>query len=397
MIELDTRQTLIIAILVLFLGRFLVKKISILDRNNIPEPVVGGVVFCFLGLFAYVIFDLTFAFDLTWRDILLIVFFTCIGINSDLRELIRGGKALLLLTGLTVSFLVIQNIIGVGSSMLLGVPKYIGLLTGSISLSGGHGTAIAWGKVFVERYQVVGAMEIGAASATFGLVIGGILGGPLAHWLIDKHQLKGLSKEKLEVGVADEKDTSISAYDIFNTLLVVSVAMGMGLQLKSYLDSIGIQLPGFVSSLFCGILLTNTIPFIFKKVNWPTHTPALALLSEISLGLFLAMSLMGLQLWTLAEIAGPMLLILALQVVAVVLFSVFVIFRLMGKGYDAAVITSGFVGFTMGATPTAIVNMTAVTKHTGPSPVAFLIIPLIGAFFLDLANSIVITFFLSLF
>lgn len=396
-LELDTRQTLVIAILVLFLGRWLVKMAPVLDRNNIPEPVVGGVTFCLLGLFGYLAFDLSIIFDMVWRDTLLIVFFTCIGVNSELRELIQGGKTLVLLTGLMVGYLFIQNVIGVGTSMLLGISKYVGLLTGSIPLSGGHGTAIAWGKTFLNRYEVVGAMEIGAASATFGLVIGGLLGGPLAHWLIDKYSLKASSTKKLEVGVSDESVKSISAFDVFSTLLVVSVAMGLGSYLKGFLDFLGVPLPAFVSSLFCGILLTNTIPLLFKKVVWPTQTPALALLSDISLGLFLAMSLMSLQLWTLTDIAGPMLLILLLQVISVILFSIFVIFRWMGNDYDAAVITSGFIGISMGATPTALVNMTAVTKKSGPSPVAFLVIPLVGAFFLDIANSIVITFFLSLF
>ncbi|WP_217349151.1 sodium/glutamate symporter [Algoriphagus sp. A40] len=395
MMELNTRQTLILALVALFVGRFLVQKIPFLDRNNIPEPVVGGVFFCLINLLVYLVMDLGGSFDLEWRDILLIVFFTCIGLNSSLSQLVKGGKAMVVLLGVMVGYLFIQNLLGVSVSRLLGVSDKIGLLAGSISMSGGHGTAIAWGKVFLEKYQVVGAMEIGAASATFGLVMGGVLGGPLANWLINKYKLKSNTGEKLEVGVANEKGNTISAFSVFTTLLTVAIAMGMGTQLKEFLDEIGIQLPAFVSSLFCGIFLTNTIPLIFKKVAWPTGTDSLALLSEISLGLFLAMSLMSLQLWTLVDIAGPMLLILILQVVSVLIFSSFVVYRVMGKDYDAAVITAGFVGISLGATPTALVNMTAVAKKHGASHLAFLIIPLVGAFFIDLANSLVITLFLN--
>ena len=395
MIELNTRQTLIIALLALFLGRFLVQKVTFLKKNNIPEPVVGGVFFCLINLLIYLLLGLEISFELEWRDILLVVFFTCIGLNSPLAQLLKGGKSLVILLGLVVAYLFVQNFLGFSMSKLLGISEKIGLLTGSISLSGGHGTAIAWSKVFLDKYQLTGAMEIGAASATFGLVMGGVLGGPLANWLIKKHHLAPSSKGKLEVGVADEMTESISAFSVFTTLLTVAVAMGLGEQLKDYLTSLGVQLPGFVSALFCGILLTNTIPLIFKKISWPSGSTSLALLSEISLGLFLSMSLMSLQLWTLVDLAGPMLLILLIQAVSVVAFSIFVVFRLMGKNYDAAVISAGFLGITLGATPTAVISMTAVSKKFGPSPLAFLIIPMVGAFFLDLANSLVITLFLN--
>lgn len=395
MIELNTRQTLIIALLALFMGRLLVQKVAFFKENNIPEPVVGGVFFCLINLLIYLLLGLEISFELEWRDILLVVFFTCIGLNSPLAQLLKGGKSLLILLVLVVAYLFVQNFLGFSMSKLMGISEKIGLLTGSISLSGGHGTAIAWSQVFLDKYQLTGAMEIGAASATFGLVMGGVLGGPLANWLIKKYKLAPSSQGKLEVGVADEMKDSISAFSVFTTLLTVAVAMGLGTQLKDYLTSLGVQLPGFVSALFCGILLTNTIPLIFKKISWPSGTTSLALLSEISLGLFLSMSLMSLQLWTLVGLAGPMLLILLIQALSVIAFSIFVVFRLMGKNYDAAVISAGFLGITLGATPTAVISMTAVSKKFGPSPLAFLIIPMVGAFFLDLANSLVITLFLN--
>ncbi len=396
MLELNGRQTLIVAILVLFLGKYLTQKVGFLNKYNIPEPVTGGVIFCVLSLLIYLVSDLSINFTLVWRDILLIAFFTCIGLNAKIADLLKGGKSLVVLLGLTAGYLVIQNIIGTGVASITGLSREIGLMTGSISLSGGHGTAIAWGNTFVNEYNVQNAIEIGAASATFGLVMGGVIGGPIANWLINKYKIETSGDEALEVGVQDENKPSITAYSVFNTLLVVSVAMGLGIRLEEYLISVGVKLPQFVVTLFCGIILTNTIPYLFKKIVWPSRTPTLALVSDICLGLFLSMSLMSLQLWTLAELAGPMLITLVVQLLSVILFSVFVIFRLMGKDYDAAVTTSGFIGITLGATPTAIVNMSSVTKKFGASPISFIIIPLVGAFFLDIVNAIIIEFFLSL-
>ena len=388
--ELDARQTVIVAILVLFLGRIISQKVAFFRHYNIPEPVLGGLTVSIILSIIYFLFDFTFEFALRQRDILLIVFFTCVGLSSRFSMLLKGGRALVILLILAVSYLFLQNFTGVAVMELAGLPPYGGVLGGSVSLSGGHGTAIAWAPTFINDYGIKNAMEIGIACATFGLVLGGIIGGPIANYLITRYQLKATSHENLSVGIADEHHQKITVDSVFSTLLVLALAIGLGLHLHALLDHLGVKLPVFVPCLFGGILLTNTIPYLSKKIPWPTGTPTMALISDLSLGLFLAMSLMSLQLWTLIALAGPILVLLAAQVIVVTLFTIFVIFRALGKDYDAAIMSAGYAGLALGATPTAIVNMTAVTKQYGSSPQAFIVIPLIGAFFIDIANSVII-------
>lgn len=395
MFTLDDRQTVILAILVLFLGRFLNKRLRFLERYNIPQPVSGGVVASLVFTGLYLGFDFSLEFSLAQRDMLLIVFFTCIGLSARFATLWQGGKALLILLGLAVGYLVIQNVTGVSVAILSGLEASTGLLGGSVALSGGHGTAIAWAPTFVEQYGIHNAMEIAVACATFGLVLGGIIGGPLAQHLIQRHQLQPEQHSSLSVGVQDEKQEKITADAVFNALLVISIAVGIGLHLHKLLEHLGLKLPVFVSCIFGGIVLSNTIPYMFKRLPWPTGTPSLALVSDISLGLFLSMSLMSLQLWTLVDLAIPILLILSAQLVVILSFARWVVFPLLGSNYSSAVMASGYAGLALGATPTAIANMTAVTQRYGAAPQAFIVIPLIGAFFIDIANAIIIQNFLT--
>ena len=397
MIELDSRETLIIAILVLFLGKRLNKEISFLREYNIPEPVTGGVIASLIFGAYYFFANKEITFFLEDRDTLLIVFFTTIGLSARIRTLLDGGKALLVLLVCAIAYLFLQNITGLVVAESTGLSPYIGLIGGSVSLSGGHGTAIAWSEVFVNEYGIPNASEIGLACATFGLVLGGLIGGPIANFLINRYKLKPKITEEPTVGVSHEKvRLSVDYFGVLNSFLVIAIAMGLGINLNLLITQLGLKLPMFVTSLFAGIILTNTVPFIFKKSSWPTETPSLALISDLSLGLFLAMSLMSLQLWTLVDLAGPILILLFCQVVVIVLFVVLVIFRLLGKDYDAAVISSGYAGLGLGATPTAIANMTAVTKKFGGSSKAFIVVPLVGAFFVDISNALIIKFLLGL-
>jgi len=393
--ELDSRQTLILAVLVLFLGRYLNEKIRFLQQYNIPEPVTGGIIASLLFSFIYFLFDLTIDFSLEQRDTLLVVFFTCVGLSARFSTLLQGGKSLVILLILAVSYLFIQNFTGVGVTLFTELETPVGVLGCSVSLCGGHGTAIAWAPTFAKDYGISNAMEIGIACATFGLVLGGICGGPIASYLIKRHNLSSGCKDELSVGISNEEDKKITVNSIYNVVLILCIAVGIGLHLHQLIDSFGIKLPLFVPCLFGGIILTNTVPFMFKKIHWPTGTPTLALVSDYSLGLFLAMSLMSLQLWTLIDLAYPILILLLMQVFVVTLFTIFVVFRMLGKNYDAAIISSGYAGLALGATPTAIANMTAVTKKYGASPQAFIVIPLIGAFFIDITNAFIIQFFLS--
>jgi ESS family glutamate:Na+ symporter len=397
---LDGRQTIVLAILVLFLGKYLIGKIAFLRDFNIPEPVVGGLIGSIVFGLVYALFDLQFEFALGVRDELLIAFFTTIGLSSRFETLLKGGAQLVILLVLAALYLGIQNGTGVLVATLTGFDQLVGVIGGSVSLSGGHGTAIAWTPIFRDDYGIKLAGEIGIACATFGLILGGLLGGPLARFLVKRHKLEPDSDAVQTIGVEHEHEMIPIDYKrMLRTIFVIFVTIGIGIHIDLGLDKLGVQLPTFVSCLFAGILVTNLIPKLFPKMNMPKpeQSRSLALISDLSLGLFLAISLMSLQLWTLVDLGYGILLMLIAQVVIVLLWSGIVVFRAMGANYDAAVMSSGYVGLALGATPTAIANMTAVTKLYGPSPKAFIIVPLIGAFFIDLANTIVIQLYIGWF
>lgn len=391
-VDFDARVTIMIAILVLFLGKLLNRKVVFFQNYNIPEPVTGGVLASLILTAFASIYSLQFVFDLSVRDDLLVIFFTTIGLSARLSDLIQGGRTLVVMLLLATGYLFLQNVVGVGVFGLFDMPLQTGVLAGSVSLSGGHGTAIAWSERFAANYGIDGAAQLGIACATFGLIFGGIVGGPLAKGLIKKYQLKSDQQGELVVGVA-YKDVKTKQLNIDNTLItlfVVLLALGIGNQINVGLLSLGIELPVFVSCLFAGIVLTNTVPyFAFKRV-WPANSEEMAFISDICLGLFLAMSLMSIDLMSLSELALPFMMLLAAQVGAVILYARFVVFNCLGRDYDSAVMAAGYSGLALGATPTAIANMTAVTQQYWPSTKAFLVIPLVGAFFIDIANTFVI-------
>ncbi|MCH7933601.1 MAG: sodium/glutamate symporter [Gemmatimonadetes bacterium] len=396
LLELDPRETVVVAILVLFFGKYLTSKVAFLREYNIPEPVSGGLIASILFGLAYGVFGLEINFALGLRDALLITFFTTIGLSSKFSTLVEGGKPLLILLVVAVAYLFLQNFTGLAWAGVMGQPAEIGLIGGSVSLSGGHGTAIAWAPRFIEEYGITNAMEVGLACATFGLILGGLIGGPMAKFLIMHYQLSPSEDPALTVGVPHERvETPIEYQYMLNGIFAISVSVGFGLVLNTFLEALGLNLPDFVACLFAGILVTNLGPLVFRRFHWPDRSKSIALISDLSLGLFLAMSLMSLQLWTLGGLGGPILLLLVAQVVMVTLFVVFVVFRLMGKDYDAAVMSAGYVGLALGATPTAIANMTAVTEKFGASAKAFVVVPLVGAFFIDISNALIIQFLLD--
>jgi ESS family glutamate:Na+ symporter len=399
-LTLDGRQTIVIAILVLYFGKLITAKINFLREFNIPEPVTGGLIASIVFGLIYAIFNLQFEFALDVRNELLIAFFTTIGLSSRFETLLKGGVQLGILLVLAVIYLSIQNGTGVLVATLAGFDQLIGVIGGSVSLSGGHGTAIAWTPIFRDDHSIALAGEIGIACATFGLILGGLLGGPLAKFLVQRHKLEATSEALPTVGVEHETKMIPIAYDsMLRAIFVIFLAIGIGINIDLGLKQMGVQLPTFVSCLFAGILLTNLGPALFPYLNMPKpeQSRSLALVSEISLGLFLAISLMSLELWTLADLGLAILMMLVAQVVVVMLWSGIVVFRAMGANYDAAVMSAGYVGLALGATPTAIANMTAVTNLYGASPRAFIIVPLIGAFFIDLANAVVIQLYVGWF
>jgi len=392
--QVDTFLAVTIGIVVLFLGKRINRLIPIFGKYSIPEPVTGGL-FIAIILFAIHSFaDISIEFELGARDALLIYFFTTIGINASFKDLAAGGKPLALLLLVTVIYMITQNLTGIGMASVLGLEPAVGLLGGTVSLIGGHGTAIAWAPRFAENYGIGNAMEIGIACATFGLVLASLIGGPVAKFLVARHQLVAGSDDDLDVGIDEEADpVSLNYMELLDAVLALHICIIIGYFLDVGLSQLGVHLPLFVSCLFAGIIMTNLRPHALPRITgtqWPSRTPAMALIADISLGTFLAMSLMSMQLWEVIDLAGALFSILGAQVVVAAIFMIFVVFPLMGKNYEAAVIASGFGGFSMGATPTAMANMSAVTQRYGPCHQAFIIVPLVGAFFIDVTNAILI-------
>jgi ESS family glutamate:Na+ symporter len=395
-IETPAFLTFTIAIVVFFVGSGLNRMIGPLKRWNIPDAVSGGLVATLLTLAAYRLLDTEVVFVLGARDMLLLYFFTGIGLNARMADLRAGGKPLVVLLVLTVSYLIIQNLIAVGSSRLLGLPQGIAPLLGSVSLVGGHGTAIAWAPIIANRFGLSNALEIGIASATLGLVIASLVGGPVARILINRYHLSGEKAEPPSIGLPDlpasERETSVNHVNLLRTILVLNVAILIGYGMEEVIAETGLKLPLFVVCLLVAIVMTNTIPRIFPRMFWPTRSRSLALISDLSLNVFLAMSLMSMQLWTLGGLGLALVVVLGVQTIVAVLYMIFIVFPAMGRDYQAAVISAGFSGISLGATPTAIANMTAVTKAHGPAPMAFIILPLVSAFFIDIINAFTIGF-----
>jgi ESS family glutamate:Na+ symporter len=383
-------------IIVLFIGRWFIRHSRFLRDYNIPEPVVGGLLFALLSTLLYFTFDVTVQFELGARDFLLVYFFTTIGLNAKLSDLAAGGKPLLILLALTVGYMFVQNITGIAVATAFGLPSQLGLLGGTVSLIGGHGTTIAWSPIFAREYGIDNAMEVGIACATFGLVLASTMGGPIARYLITKYDLQPTQTDKFDVGASKgQEHYKIDYVSFLQAIFAIHVSVTLGILFNEGLEAAGLKLPLFVTSLFGGIVLANTIPRLLPAARWPCRTPSLALLADVSLGVFLAMSLMSMQLWALIDLAAPILTILIAQFVIAASLTLFLVFRLMGRTYDAAVVCSGFGGISLGSTATAMANMTAVTHRYGPSHLAFIIVPLVCAFFIDIVNAFMIQYFLA--
>ena len=395
MIQLDFYGTLVAASLVLLLGRGLVTRVGFLRTYNIPEPVAGGLVVA-LVLLALRSLDIQVRFDTSLQTPLMLAFFATIGLSADFASLKKGGRVvgifLLAVTGL----LVVQNAMGIGLATTLGLDPLMGLLTGSITLAGGHGTGAAWGATFSEKFGLASASELAMASATFGLVLGGLIGGPVARLLINRVQTPGLEQEQPRLPKGFEqpnKERSITPFSFIETLALISVSLLAGSLLNGLLHETAFELPTFVCVLFVGVLLRNGLSALGL---YQVFEREVSVLGNVSLSLFLAIALMSLKLWDLAALALPFFIILAVQTLVMALFAIFVTFRVMGSNYDAAVLAAGHCGFGLGATPTAIANMQAVTQRYGPSQIAFLVVPMVGAFFIDIINVIVIKMYLAL-
>ncbi|CAE6831112.1 sodium/glutamate symporter [Paraburkholderia domus] len=393
--------TLVTASLVLLLGNRLVGWIPVLRSYTIPEPVAGGLLVAIVLLILRTTSHIEVRFDTALQTPMMLIFFATIGLNANLASLKSGGPLLLRFLGLVIGLLVLQNAVGIALTYLLGIDPLYGLLVGSITLSGGHGTGAAWSKVFAEHHGLQSATEAAIACATFGLVMGGILGGPVARLLMRQVARKEVARTEshgdspTEPPLAFEEPKAEQATTpaaFIETLALIAISLAAGDALAQVLAGTAIELPTFVCVLFVGVVLSNALGLVGK----PVLDHAVALLGNVSLALFLAMALMTLKLWDLASLALPVVSILVAQTVLMALYAIFVTFRVMGRNYDAVVLASGHCGFGLGATPTAIANMQAVTARFGHSHLAFLVVPMVGAFFIDIANALVIKGYLAL-
>ena len=394
--QFESFATFNIAIVVLAIGRWLNRKVGFLREFNIPEPVTSGLLVCLLLALIHAINGTEIGFNLQTRDFLLLYFFAAIGLNADIKTLLSGGWPLLILVGTTVGYMLLQNLTGIGMAALLGLNPLVGLLGGSVSLLGGHGTAIAWAPRFAESHGISNALEIGIACATFGLVLASLMGGPIARILIRGNGLQPPPAALFEeaIGGEDPVHEPVTYFSLLRTLFWLNVSLGLGELLHEALKAAGSNLPLFVCCLFAAIFLTNTVPRLLP-IRYLAAPRSLAIVSDIALGIFLTMSLMSLQLWTIASLAGPILAILAAQFAVSFLFALFVVFKVMGRDYEAAVICAGFGGISLGATPTAMANMAAVAQKYGNAHRAFIIVPLVSGFFVDISNAVVIQRFLN--
>lgn len=397
--QINGYYTLIIATIVLLFGRYLVRKYRFLQDFNIPEPVAGGLVAAVIIYALYLFNHVSFAFDKSLREAFMLVFFSSIGLSADFSRLKAGGMPLVIFTIVVGVFIAVQNAVGVGLAVALDQNPLLGLVAGSITMTGGHGTAAGWGPD-LEKIGLANATDIGIACATFGLVAGGLIGGPVARRLINKMQRKPL--ETIDDGGNDtgedtndmfekpERKRLITASSAIDTLAMFAACLAFA-EIMDGIDKVYfkpvlaiLDLPKFVWALAFGVILRNVLTNIFR---FNMFDRAIDVFGNASLSLFLAMALLDLKLWQLTALALPVTIILLVQVVVMALYATFITYTLMGRDYDAAVLAAGHCGFGLGATPTAVANMQSITERFGPSHKAFLIVPMVGAFLVDLINA----------
>ncbi|MDB4438465.1 sodium/glutamate symporter [bacterium] len=392
--NINTADTLLISIFVLFIGDFVTRRMTWLDRYSIPRAVTGGLLMSLLVLALIHFAGIRLVFDLTLRDALLLAFFSTIGLSAKLARLKAGGRPLVILVICAAVFLFLQNLTGVLLNLMMGSHPAYGVFAGSASFAGGHGTAIAWGQE-AEAAGLEGASLIGIAFATFGLVAGGVLGGPIGEWLIRKNNLSSESNDDQPMMSQKDSERTLEPVKMKRTLTTVAIlaiCISAGNVVNHLFADHGLKLPGFLTAMMIGIIITNLADVLKKEVRQRDFDKV----GEVALQLFLAMSLMSMDLNSLAGQMGMVFFVLMVQIVVVTVFATFIVFRLMGKSYDAAVIAAGFLGLGLGATPVAIANMNAISQKYGPSFKAFLVIPLVGAFFIDLLNAVIIKWFFGL-
>ena len=391
-IELDMYQTMAVAVLVLMLGKFLKKRVNFLERFCIPAPVIGGVIFAVFTCICYVTGVAEFTFDDILKEVCMVFFFTSVGFQANLKVLKSGGKAMIVFLGLVITLIISQNFLAVGLSKLLNISPLVGLCTGSIPMVGGHGTAGAFGPV-LEDFGISGATTLCTAGATFGLIAGSVMGGPVGRRLIEKKKLLDTVVQDddsllVEEEKKHERHTSMYPSAVFQII----IAIGIGTIVSELLSLTGMTFPIYIGAMIVAACIRNIGEYSGK---FTIYMGEINDIGGISLSLFLGMAMITLKIWQLAELALPLVILLAGQTLLILFFTYFVVFNVMGRDYDAAVLSSGVCGFGMGATPNAMANMQALCEKYEPSVKAYLLVPLVGSLFADFLNSLVVTFFIN--
>lgn len=392
-ITLDMYQTIAVAVVVLILGAFLKRKISFLEKFCIPAPVIGGLIFAIFTLICYSTGILEIDFDDTLKEVCMVFFFTSVGFQANLKVLKSGGKPLLIFLVLVIILIITQNFTAIGLANLLGLDSLTGMTTGSIPMVGGHGTAGAFGPV-LEDFGISGATTVCTAAATFGLIAGSLMGGPIGNRLIKKHNLLETIKNDDDTLLVEEEEKHERHFSMYApAVFQLIIAVGIGTIFSKLLSFTGMTFPIYIGAMIAAAIMRNIGEYTGKIT---IHMGEINDLGGICLSLFLGIAMITLKLWQLADLALPLVILLAGQVALMFLFSYIVVFNVMGRNYDAAVLVAGTCGFGMGATPNAMANMQAICEKYGPSVKAYLIIPIVGSLFADFLNSLTITFFINL-
>lgn len=392
-ITLDMYQTIAVAVVVLILGNFLKKKISFLEKFCIPAPVIGGLIFAIFTLICYSTGLLEIDFDDTLKEVCMVFFFTSVGFQANLKVLKSGGKPLLIFLVLVILLIISQNFVAVGLANLLGLDSLTGMTTGSIPMVGGHGTAGAFGPV-LEDFGISGATTVCTAAATFGLIAGSLMGGPIGNRLIKKHSLLDTIKKEDDTLLVEEEEKHERHFSMYApAVFQLIIAVGIGTIISKLLSLTGMTFPVYIGAMIAAAIMRNIGEYSGKIT---IHMGEINDLGGICLSLFLGIAMITLKLWQLADLALPLIILLAGQTVLMFIFAYFAVFNIMGRDYDAAVIAAGTCGFGMGATPNAMANMQAICEKYAPSVKAYLIIPIVGSLFADFLNSLTITFFINL-
>jgi glutamate:Na+ symporter, ESS family len=392
--SLTSLASLLAALLVLLVGTLLNRRVGLLAKYNIPDPITGGLLFAVLAAAVAVAADVRLDIDQTLKPPLLLMFFAGVGLCADLRQLKRGGKALLLFLLVLFPYILVQNLVGVGVARLLDLHPIFGLVAGSITLVGGHGTGAAYAERFADINNLQSVMELSMTVATSGLIIGGLIAGPVAQYLISRHGLRSqVQPAEVDDGAAAGAQAApLTTVGVVGALAGILAAVIAGQTLAERVSGGGITVPGFLWCMLVGVAIRNLAPFVRLRFD----DRASELVAGVCLSLFLVMTMMALDLIEVALSAGPLVVIVAAQAAAIVVYAVVVCFRFMGRDYEAAVTSIAFIGFCIGSTATAMASMQAIINKYGPAPQSYLIAPLAGAFFIDLMNAMVLTLLLAL-